>query len=391
MTSNAYVVAAGAIFASAALLVAAPWDRPTAQTADGEATKLFVLGDSLSDIGNAAAVADFLLGEPGYPEPTIGLCNPVERLLLDRDCDDLVYRRSRVTNGPVAVEHLAAHLGDEAFAPSLHLLPDRPAIGSNYAVAGATARGDEMQDFVYQLESLLLDLGGQLPERSLVVVMIGGNDAIDALKAAALPSASDPAVATPGTADAGGADASSEDSDSVIADAVNAIADGISRLLDHGAPCVIVANVPDLALLPAVRTAAAEQGVDEPAAGEAASMVTSRFNAELDARLAELEAGHPAGDAIVRFDFAGVLDATSSDAATAELNVTDACFDSESYTDPSGERRFHPDCAPPADGLPPDFDAFFFWDEVHPTAMVHETIGAALIEHAMRCESSTSP
>jgi len=387
MTSNAYVLAAGAIFASAALLIAGPRDRPTAQPARGEPTSLIVLGDSLSDTGNAAAVADFLLGEPGYPVATIGLCNPIERLLLDRDCDDLVYRRSRVTNGPVAVEHLAAHLGDEAFAPSLHIVPDRPAVGTNYAVAGGTARGDGMQDFANQLEWLLLDMDGRLPERSLVVVMIGGNDAIDALKAAALPRITDPADAVPDAADGGETDGSDADPDGVVADSALAIADGVSRLLDHGAPCVIVANVPDLALLPAVRAAAAEHGIDERIAEEAASRVTSSFNAELDARLAALEAGHPAGGSIVRFDFAAVLDAARIDAEAAGLNVTDACLDSDRYTEPGGERRFHPDCAPPADGLPPDFDAFFFWDEIHPTARVHEIVGAALIEHASRCES----
>src|SRR5690606_27155699 len=163
----------------------------------------------------------------------------IERLLLDRDCDDLVYRRSRVTNGPVAVEHLAAHLGDEAFAPSLHIVPDRPAVGTNYAVAGGTARGDGMQDFANQLEWLLLDMDGRLPERSLVVVMIGGNDAIDALKAAALPRITDPADAVPDAADGGETDGSDADPDGVVADSALAIADGVSRLLDHGAPCGI--------------------------------------------------------------------------------------------------------------------------------------------------------
>src|SRR5690606_25738001 len=63
---------------------------------------LFVVGDSLSDIGNAAGVADYLLGQPMYPEPSIGLCHPAERMLLDRDCADILYRRSRVSDGPVA-------------------------------------------------------------------------------------------------------------------------------------------------------------------------------------------------------------------------------------------------------------------------------------------------
>src|SRR5690606_3178962 len=108
-------------------------------------------------------------------------------------------------------------------------------------------------------------------------------------KAAALPRITDPADAVPDAADGGETDGSDADPDGVVADSALAIADGVSRLLDHGAPCVIVANVPDLALLPAVRAAAAEHGIDERIAEEAASTVTSSFNAELDARLAALE------------------------------------------------------------------------------------------------------
>jgi len=386
VASSIHWILTGTIAASAALLMLGEPDRPAARAARAEITELIVLGDSLSDIGNAAAVADFLLGQPGFPTPTIGLCNPVERLLLDRDCDDLLYSRSRVTNGPVAVEHLAAHLGDDGFAPSLHTVPERSGAGANYAVAGATARGDGLKDFRYQLDILLADRSGRLPEGSLVVVMIGGNDAIDALQAEALPQVSEPADSLPDSPDANGADASSGEADRVVADATLAIAEGVARLVDHGAGCIVVANVPDLALLPAVRIAAAANGIDERAAEEVASSVTSVFNAELDARLAEIEAAHPAGGAIVRFDFADVLSAARADAATAGVNVTDACFDSEAYARLDGTRRFHPDCAPRGDGLAPDFDSFFFWDEIHPTAIVHERIGAALIEHVALCE-----
>ncbi|MFO7285863.1 MAG: SGNH/GDSL hydrolase family protein [Gammaproteobacteria bacterium] len=375
MASSTHWILTGTIGASAALLILGESERPAAQDTRAEISELIVLGDSLSDIGNVAAVADFVLGERGFPTPTIGLCNPVERLVLDRDCNDLAYARSRVTNGPVAVEHLAAHLGVGGFAPSLHTVPERSGAGANYAVAGATARGDGLKDLRYQLDVLLADRGGVLPEQSLVVVMIGGNDAIDTLQAEALPRISEPADSLPDASDGDGADAPSSEADRIIADATLAIAEGVARLLDQGAGCILVANVPDLALLPAVR-----------AAEEVASNVTSAFNAELDARLAEIETAHPAGDSIVRFDFSAVLTAARADAVMAGLNVTDACFDSKAYIGPDATRRFHPDCAPAGDGLAPDFDSFFFWDEIHPTAIVHERIGAALIEHAALCQ-----
>src|SRR5690606_34170824 len=77
------------------------------QTGAPPPQELIVLGDSLSDIGNAAGLADYLVDEPSQPEHGVGLCNPADVFLLGRGCADLAYRQSRVSNGPVAVEHLA--------------------------------------------------------------------------------------------------------------------------------------------------------------------------------------------------------------------------------------------------------------------------------------------
>src|SRR5690606_41559525 len=90
----------------------------------GQPLALFVLGDSLSDVGNAAALSDYLLGRPFYPEHAVGLCNPVDVYLYGRGCGDLFYRQSRVSDGPLAVEHLAAYLGLPLDA-SFHTVPER--------------------------------------------------------------------------------------------------------------------------------------------------------------------------------------------------------------------------------------------------------------------------
>jgi len=47
-------------------------------------------------------------------------------------------------------------------------------------------------------------------------------------------------------------------------------------------------------------------------------------------------------------------------------NTTDACFSTTTF-------MFHPDCN---FGL--NFDQFFFFDEIHPTARVHALLGEAL-------------
>src|SRR5690606_35543328 len=131
-----------------------------------------------------------------------------------------------------------------------------------YAVAGAEVRGTTPRDVAHQLDRLLLDRGPLLPTGSAVVLMVGGNDAIDALQAAALPGIADPAdaLAEPIPApDAAPTDALQSDPGAEPAAIVTAAVDGIveaaARLLDAGA-CVVVANVPNLAMLPAVRDTA---------------------------------------------------------------------------------------------------------------------------------------
>lgn len=352
--------------------------EPQQPTEPGSA--LFVVGDSLSDTGNAAAVADYLLGQPLYPEATIGLCNPGEQLLLDRDCTDILYGRSRVSDGPVAVEHLAAHL-DVPLEPSFHTVPDRPVVGANYAVAGAKARGTTPpRDLAHQVDRLLLDHGPLLPAGAVVVLMIGGNDAIDALQAAALPALEDPGDplrdpnAPPAEPPAGGAD-----SGAIIAAAIDAVTDAAGRLLDSDA-CVIAANVPNLARLPAVSDTAELEGIDVAAAMTTAAEITTGFNDDLAERLAALAASHPNGASLVPFDFNTHFEAALEAAAAAGSNVTDACFDSETYAgSTTGERNFHAECAP-APGGAPGFADFFFWDGIHPSGASHAALGTALID-----------
>jgi phospholipase/lecithinase/hemolysin len=335
-----------------------------APTQGAPVSALFVLGDSLSDVGNAAGAADYVLGKTIAP-PTVGLCNPFDVLVLSRGCEDVIYRKSRVSDGPVAVEYLATGLGLAGLGASFHVVPSRPSIGANYAVASAKARGGGAEDLGRQVDVLLLDRA-PLATAALVVVIIGGNDAIDAFQAA---SAGGPA-----------AGASSE---AIVTAAVAAIGDSLERLLDLGARRLVVANVPDLAALPSVRMAARSSAT--PAALLAtATAVSDDFDSHLAARLDVIAAKRawdsPQPPVIVRFDLRAALATVLQAAEQSGDNATDACFDSDAYRASAlAVRNFHPDCAPLPGGGAPRFAGFVFWDDVHPTGATHSAIGAALV------------
>jgi phospholipase/lecithinase/hemolysin len=340
-----------------------PSPQPGAPTQGVPVSALFVLGDSLSDVGNAAGAADYVLGKTIAP-PTIGLCNPFDVLVLSRGCEDVIYRKSRVSDGPVAVEYLATGLGLATLAPSFHVVPSRPSVGSDYAVASAKARGGGVEDLGRQVDVVLLDKA-PLATAAVFVVIIGGNDAIDALQAAS----------------AGGSTAASS-SAAIVTAAVAKIGDSLERLLDFGARRLVVANVPDLAALPSVRETARSSAT--PAAVlAAATAVSDDFDRELSARLDVIEAKRawdsPQPPVIVRFDLRAALAAVLQAAQQRGANTTDACFDSDAYRDSAvAARTFHPECAPNPGGAP-RFANFVFWDDVHPTGATHSAVGAALL------------
>jgi phospholipase/lecithinase/hemolysin len=286
--------------------------------------------------------------------------------VLKRRCDDLFYLESRVSDGPVAVERLAADLGLPPLRPSLHVLPNQPHVGTVYAVAGAKARGASDADLKRQVDWLLVD-HALLPQDAIYVVMIGGNDAIDAMQADA---------ATPA--------APVKPSAAVVTNAVNAIGTQVERLLDFGARRVIVANVPDLAALPGTRVKA-RSTADEAAALAAATAISVAFNDALDAKLDAIEAkAHwvPPTPVITRFDLNASLSVAREAIAANGGNAVDACFASDLYRDSAqAPRVFHPGCAPETADGPPRFSGFAFWDDIHPTGVLHAALGDAL--HAL--------
>ncbi|HKF96071.1 MAG TPA: SGNH/GDSL hydrolase family protein [Gammaproteobacteria bacterium] len=281
---------------------------PIAASAQQPFSDIFVFGDSLSDSGNLAALPRFgFLNEPPYDQG--------------------------FSNGDRAVEVLAHDLG-LALEPSLHLLG--PAAGTNYAIAGARARGITPIDLKAQLAAFLLNYGGAAPSDALYIVFIGGNDVRDARD-------------QPDEVTAQG----------IVRDAVGAIGVSVRALITTGAKAIAIINVPNIGLIPETR----QLGIAGIAAR--ATRLTTQFNALLAASVHQIEAEHSLN--LIDFNlfqyFSFVI---NNNIALGFSNDTAGCYSSAAM-------MFNAGCASGA-----NFDQFVFFDEFHPSARMHERVARAL-------------
>ncbi|ROR32379.1 SGNH/GDSL hydrolase family protein [Inmirania thermothiophila] len=233
-------------------------------------TGMVVLGDSLSDGGNALILSGGASASPPFdPVPS------------------LPYGSGRFSDGAVAAEQVASALG-LPLAPSL-------AGGTNYALGGARtgpASGTGLPlTLADQAALYLADVGGVVPGNPLFWIWGGANDLRDA---AALP---DPTAA--------------------VAAAAGRIATLIGDLAAAGARHFVVLGAPDLGMTP-----------EAAAAGVAAqaSALAAGFNAALAAGLDLLEATIPGLD-LTRVDVFGTMRAVAADPAAFGLaDVTTPCL-----------------------------------------------------------------
>ena len=281
-------------------------------------SRLYIFGDSLSDTGNAASV----LGD--LPSP--------------------YYRNTHFSNGPVAVEVLAKRLHLSA-APSLYLLS--LAKGTNYAVAGARARGEDNFDLTAQVMAFLVNHSYSAPSDALYVVIIGGNDLREARN-----------------------EPTTDGAEQVLDAAVAAVMSDLRTLITAGARSFIVTDSPDIGLIPETRLLAESTG--NHSLIRRATVLSGKYALKLKDALRKLE-----GEMGIHIPDFSLFTFTRLLKPTAPLfgitNTRDACFNSQSLT-------FNPDCDGGA-----NFDKFSFFDEFHPTAKVHRLIGQAIfkvVEHA---------
>jgi len=271
---------------------------------------LYTFGDSLSDSGNNAIV----FAPDTTPVPISG--------------NDFIptfpYASGRYTNGPVWAEDFASALG-------LSASPSRLG-GTNYASGGALTgplNPGPFPNLETQVALFLLDHANTAPGSALYVVAGGGDNARAALNSAAACLGDALCI------------------QSVIGTAAQTYATDIATIVGAlelaGATNLVVWNVPDIGLTPAVESFG-------PQASFLGTLIAASMNA------AELAAigGNPG---VRLFDLFGLVDdVVANPGAFGFTNVTDACA------------RFTT-CDP---------STFVFWDGIHPTSG-----GALVISNAM--------
>jgi phospholipase/lecithinase/hemolysin len=294
------------IFGCLSLVLAAP------AAAAGEAPfgQIVVFGTSLSDPGNAFALA----GEKNVPPDYF-----VDSFLVP----SAPYAQGghHFSNGETWIEQLGRSMGlTHDVSPAFRGSSDT---ATNFAVGGARAR-DVAENFSLSLQvsAFLEQSGGVAPPDALYVIEMGGNDIRDALF----------------------------EGPAVIGDALDSVAANIGTLYQAGARKFLVWSAPNVGLTPAIRIL----DTIVPGVAHFATLLTQGFNTGLKELVSFLPAVLP-GIEIVPFDAYGMLsDIVASPAAFGLTNVTMACIT--------------PGVAPFACRNP---DSYLFWDGIHPTRAVH--------------------
>ncbi len=286
---------------------------PAAALAERDYSRLVVFGDSLSDPGNAfvftgmALTPPYTSGVPDYP-----------------------YARGghHLSNGSTWIEQLATRMNlGNSVGPALRV----PGTFSNYAIDRTRACADSLFpshiNLSEQVGDFLERFGPIVPDDALYVIFVGSNDVRDAL------------ITLLSTGD-------QESADDLVECALNSIFENIHALIGAGAQTFLVANVPNLGLIPALAT------LPEPVP-EWASGYSDAFNDQLDDILDYFE--YNENVLFYRLDTYQLV-TTVIEAAQAgylDLNVEDPCIDII-----SGKA-----CARAKD--------YLFWDHIHPTKTGH--------------------
>lgn len=289
-------------------------------------SQLYVLGDSLSDVGNVGATqAALVAANGGQPLPILGLADPNT---------PSPYAPNRASNGPLWVDVLAGAFG---FTSTASLYG-----GTNYAFGGARTDNQlynplypEFKGLLQQRDALLADHPTLDPD-ALYVVWGGANNLQDILTGRPR------------------ADGTPQSIGQTLAD-LGLIVDSLAAA---GARHFLMPNAPDIGLVPRL----IERG---PYAAAFGSQLTGFFNTGLAGLI---DSRRAAGLDILTFDAAGFLAEVVAEPARFGLtNVNERCYTGDDITfNGSGSV-----CATP--------ESYLFWDGIHPTATGHALLAGAML------------
>ena len=289
-------------------------------------SQLYVLGDSLSDVGNVGATqAALVAANGGQPLPILGLADPNT---------PSPYAPNRASNGPLWVDVLAGAFG---FTSTASLYG-----GTNYAFGGARTDNQlynplypEFKGLLQQRDALLADHPTLDPD-ALYVVWGGANNLQDILTGRPR------------------ADGTPQSIGQTLAD-LGLIVDSLAAA---GARHFLMPNAPDIGLVPRL----IERG---PYAAAFGSQLTGFFNTGLAGLI---DSRRAAGLDILTFDAAGFLAEVVAEPARFGLtNVSERCYTGDDITfNGSGSV-----CATP--------ESYLFWDGIHPTATGHALLAGAML------------
>ena len=219
----------------------------------------------------------------------------------------------RFSNGPVWVELLGTQLG-------LTVAPSRTG-GSNFAVGGA--RLDPRSGPGNMRAQADLYLGSRGTAESVLFVVYGGGN--DLLAAARNPSAN-----------------------GIISIAAASLKSIVSDLADRGASDILVPNLPDVGMTPAI-SAYGSRAIAQ------AAILSERFNAAVDRALAEIASSH--AFRLHRLDVRAMAERARADPGSfGFVDVSTPCV------------------------LAGRCEGYLFWDHVHPTTHAHARLADAAAE-----------
>ena len=308
---------------------------PTAAAALPGYSGVFVFGDSLVDPGNDLAVFNFLKRFPIDNLPD-GAPTADHGYFAGRFSDG--YNFADLISNKLLAEPTQATfpygISNALFGVSLGSVGRPSGQNLSFAYGGALASSDNPAPSLHTQVDIYHNFTAD--PNALYVISIGANDVLSLVPTGGVPTTGSAAAAK-------------------ISAVASEIAQDVVRLLGQGARHVVVADVPDVGVVPAY--AGAE---DEATRRSLLTQYAQQLDAQLQADLNGIAL--PQGATLLDYDLFGYTDAAKTNPAAYDFsNVTQALT------------SVQPNAPDPTGG------GFLFFDKLHPTAQAHAQIAAQIL------------